>query len=96
MKDLLQGKICLKFVYFRKLYKVNIKRLKYSFRSCLESRSSRITKYNADIDAKALDIKEKYAKKLEDIIVKRVEWADKVFKKLYGKVIIWLKFKLSY
>merc|ERR1712002_1228398 len=24
-----------------------------------------------------------YAKKLEDIIVKRVEWADKVFKKLY-------------
>merc|ERR1719466_556301 len=54
-----------------------------SFRSCLESRSSRITKYNADIDAKALEIKEKYAKKLEDIIVKRVEWADKVFKKLY-------------
>merc|ERR1712183_1185126 len=56
-------------------------RLIASFRSCLESRSSRITKYNADIDAKALEIKEKYAKKLEDIIVKRVEWADKVFKK---------------
>jgi len=58
-------------------------RLIASFRSCLESRSSRIAKYNADIDAKALEIKEKYAKKLEDIIVKRVEWADKVFKKLY-------------
>merc|ERR1712096_3133 len=58
-------------------------RLIASFRSCLESRSSRITKYNANIDAKALEIKEKYAKKLEDIIVKRVEWADKVFKKLY-------------
>merc|ERR1712183_50021 len=58
-------------------------RLIASFRSCLESRSSRITKYNADIDAKALEIKEKYAEKLEDIIVKRVEWADKVFKKLY-------------
>jgi len=54
------------------------------FRSCLETRTTRIASYKSKIDERANDFVTRYRTSLENIVTKRVDFVKCVFDRLYA------------